>query len=338
MATRIETAADGSQTLVLTPDKDFLATATYPVTVDPTTTLAVSTDTWVQNPDYPDSQVSSQELKSGTYDGGGHVARSYLKFDTSAFKGKHVTSATMSLYSYYSSSCSSTATTQAKRVTSALDTHAVTWGVQPSTTTTNMAENSGHWGYDSSCPGNWSNWTLTGMAQDWANGATNNGIQLRSSNEKDPTNWRRFRSANYTTTGYAPKLVVTYNSYTTTASATISPNFPNPYNGKLYVTSLTPTLSAKVTDADGDSVKAQFEVTADPAYADATYSYTSTSASVASGSTAKVTIPSASAFPAGSHLRFRVRGYDGPCPWSSGRPRSVSASSTPEAFPPSTPC
>ncbi|MFJ3826307.1 DNRLRE domain-containing protein [Streptomyces nodosus] len=318
--TKIETAADGSQTLVLTPDKGFLATATYPVTVDPTTTLAATTDTWVQSPDYPDSQVSSPELKSGTYDGGGHKARSYLKFDTSAFKGKHITSATMSLYSYYSSSCSSAATTQAKRVTSALDTHTVTWSVQPSTTTTNMAENTGHWGYDSSCPANWSNWTLTGMVQDWADGAANNGIQLRSSNETDSTNsnWRRFRSANYTTADYKPKLVVTYNSYPSTASAAISPNFPNPYNGSLYVTSLTPTLSAKVTDADGDSVKAQFEVTADPAKADATYSYTGTSASVASGSTAKVTIPSASAFPAGSHLRFRVRGYDGRDygPWS----------------------
>ncbi|WP_405718668.1 hypothetical protein OG607_03650 [Streptomyces sp. NBC_01537] len=47
-----------SQTLVLTSDKeDSLATATCPVTVDPTSTLAVTTDTRVQNPDYPDSQV-----------------------------------------------------------------------------------------------------------------------------------------------------------------------------------------------------------------------------------------------------------------------------------------
>ncbi len=309
--TKIETASDGSQILVLRPDKGFLATATYPVTVDPTSTLAVTTDTWVQNPDYPDSQVSSQELKSGTYDSGSDVARSYLKFNTSAFTGKHILSATMSLYSYYSSSCSSSSVTQAKRVTSALDTTTLTWGAQPSTTTTNMATNSGHWGYNSSCPANWSNWTLTGMVQDWANGSANNGIQLRSSSETDATNWRRFRSANYTTSGYAPKLVVSYNSYATTSSAAVSPNFPNPYNGKLYVTSLTPTLSAKVTDADGSTAQAQFEVTPDPVYADTTYSYTGTSASVASGSTAKLTIPSASAFPSGKHLRFRVRGYDG---------------------------
>ncbi|MGW4824738.1 DNRLRE domain-containing protein [Streptomyces sp. NPDC004227] len=310
--TKVETAADGSQTLVLTPDKEFLATATYPVTVDPTTTLAVTTDTWVQNPDYPDSQVSSPELKSGSYDGGGHTARSYLKFNTSAFNGKYITSAKMSLYSHYSSSCSSTSTTQAKRVTSALDTHTVTWGVQPSTTTANMAENTGHWGYNSSCPANWSNWTLTGMVQDWANGAANNGIQLRSSDEKDLTNWRRFWSANYTTAGYAPKLVVNYSSYPTKpTSPAISPSVVNAYNGKRYVTSLTPQLSAKVSDADGGTVRAQFEITPDPLYNDTTYSYTGLSGAVASGSTASLTIPSASAFPAGSHLRYRVRGYDG---------------------------
>ncbi|NEA66772.1 hypothetical protein [Streptomyces sp. SID12488] len=50
VATKVETADDGSQTLVLTPAADFLATATYPVTVDPTSTLAVTTDTWVQTP------------------------------------------------------------------------------------------------------------------------------------------------------------------------------------------------------------------------------------------------------------------------------------------------
>ncbi|WP_328835911.1 hypothetical protein [Streptomyces europaeiscabiei] len=57
MDTKVETAADGSQTRVLTPDKDSLATSTCPVAVDPTSTLAVTTDTWVQNPAYPDSQV-----------------------------------------------------------------------------------------------------------------------------------------------------------------------------------------------------------------------------------------------------------------------------------------
>ncbi|WP_369030600.1 DNRLRE domain-containing protein [Streptomyces adonidis] len=312
VATKVETAADGSQSLVLTPDTSFLATATYPVTVDPTTTLAVTTDTWVQNPDYPDSQISSEELKSGTYDGGTDTARSYLKFDVSKFAGKHITAATMSLYNYYSATCSTSgAATLAKRITSTWSSSSITWGAQPTTTTTGDASNTGHWGYDSSCAANWSNWNLQAITQAWADGSTNYGLQIASASETDSTTWRRFRSANYSTSGYAPKLSVTYNSYATTASSAVSPNYANPYNGKTYVTSLTPTLSAKVTDADGSTVKGQFEITADPAYADTTYTYTGTSASVASGATAKLTIPSASAFPAGKHLRLRVRGYDG---------------------------
>ncbi|MFF3128397.1 hypothetical protein ACFVRD_40380 [Streptomyces sp. NPDC057908] len=56
----------------------------------------------------------------------------------------------------------------------------------------------------------------------------------------------------------------------------------------------------------------QFEITPAPAYKDAgSYTYTATSAAVASGGTATVTTPSASACPAGSHLRYRVRGHDG---------------------------
>ncbi|WP_234476274.1 DNRLRE domain-containing protein [Streptomyces sp. MBT65] len=311
VATKVETAADGTQTLVLTPDSTFLATATYPVTVDPTTTLAVTTDTWVQNPDYPDSQISSEELKSGTYDGGTDTARSYVKFDVSKFAGKHITSSVMSLYNYYSATCDTTGSpTLAKRITSTWTSSAITWGVQPSTTTTGQSSNTGHWG-GSTCAANWSNWSLQTVTQAWADGSANYGLQIRGDSETDSTTWRRFRSANYSTAGYAPKLVVTYNSYATTSASAISPSAVNAYNGKRYATSLTPTLSAKVTDADGSTVKGQFEVTADPAYADTTYTYTATSASVASGGTAKLAIPSASAFPAGTHLRFRVRGYDG---------------------------
>lgn len=313
VTTKVETADDGTQTLVLTPDATFLDTATYPVTVDPTSTLAVTTDTWVQTPDYTDSQVSSQELKSGTYDSGSDIARAYLKFDVSKFAGTDITSATMKLYNYYSSTCSTSgAATQARRITSSWSSSSVTWSTQPSTTTTGVATNTGHWGYSSSCPAAWSNWNLQSIVQAWADGSPNYGLQLRGADESDSTTWRRFRSANYTTSGYAPMLVVTYNSYPSKpTSAAVSPSAVNAYNGKRYVTTYTPTLSAKVSDPDGSTVKAQFEITNDPAYSGETsYSYTATSSSVSSGGTATLAVPSASQL-AGAHLRLRVRGYDG---------------------------
>ena len=312
VTTKIETADDGSQTLVLTPDADFLATATYPVTVDPTTTLAVTTDTWIQTPDYPDSQVSSQELKSGTYDSGTDIARSYLKFDVSKFVGKHITDTNFALYNYYSSTCSTAgAGTTVRRITSTWSSTSLTWATRPSSTGTGAVVNTGAHGYDSSCAAAWSNWDIDAIVQAWADGSTNYGLMVYGTSESDSTTWRRFRSANYTTSGYAPKLTVTYNSYATTSALAVSPSSLNAYSSKRYVTTYTPTLSAKVTDADGSTVKGQFEITNDPSYSGETsYSYTGTSASVASGGTAKLTIPSASQL-AGAHLRMRVRGYDG---------------------------
>ncbi|MEV5847796.1 DNRLRE domain-containing protein [Streptomyces sp. NPDC051985] len=316
VATKVETADDGSQTLVLTPDADyFTQDLTYPVTVDPTSTLAVTTDTWVQTPDYTDSQVSSAELKSGTYDSGTDVARSYLKFDVSAFKGKHITDTNLALYSYYSSTCSTSGSgTVVRRVTGSWDSSSVTWSTKPAGTTTGQAINTAAKGYSSSCPAGTMNFDIDDIVQAWADGTANYGLMIRGTDETDSTTWRRFRSANYASgdNSVEPHLTVTYNSYPQVPSSqAIAPSQVNAYNGKRYVTSLTPALSAKVTDPDGSSTKGQFEITADPAYADTTYSYTGTSASVSSGSTAKLTIPSASAFPAGKHLRYRVRAYDG---------------------------
>ncbi|WP_329266873.1 DNRLRE domain-containing protein [Streptomyces sp. NBC_01451] len=315
VTTEVETASDGTQTLVLTPDADFLAdpALTYPVTVDPTSTLAVTTDTWIQTPTYPDSQVSSTELKSGTYNAGTDKARSYLKFDVSKFAGKHITDTNFALYSYYSSTCSREgAGTTVRRITSTWSSTSLTWETRPSSSGTGAVNNLVPRGYSSDCPAAWSNWDIDTIVQAWADGATNYGLMVYGTSETDSTTWRRFRSANYTTTGYAPKLTVTYNSYPAKPSSTaIAPSQVNAYSGYRYVTSLTPTLSAKVTDPDGSSTKGQFEITADPTYADTTYSYTGTSASVASGSTAKLTVPSASALPAAKHLRYRVRAYDG---------------------------
>ena len=126
-------------------------------------------------------------------------------------------------------------------------------GHPPSTTTDSMYTNGGHWGYSSACPATWSYWTLTGMVQDWADGAANYGIQLRSADEADSGSWRRFRSANYTTGGYAPKLVVNYNTMPSQAILV------SPVTGAVTNDS-TPTLQAKATDADGDPLTLHFEV------------------------------------------------------------------------------
>ncbi|WP_434597657.1 DNRLRE domain-containing protein [Streptomyces sp. A5-4] len=318
----VETAADGSQTLVLTPAASFFdQDPTYPVTVDPTTTLAVTTDTWVAT-NYTDSQVSSDELKTGTYDAGATKARSYLKFDVAAFKGKRITDTNLGLYSYYSSTCQTTGSgTQVRRITGSWDSSTITWGAQPATTDAGAVTSTAARGYNSSCPAGTVDFDTDAIVQAWADGQPNHGLQVRGVSETDSLTWRRFRSANYVSGDHAqePHLSVTYTSYPGTPTApTISPSAVNAYNGTRYVTSLTPTLSAKVTDPDGGTVHAQFEISPDPAYNDTTYTYTGTSAAVASGANAPLTLPTANKLPSGPKLRYRVRGYDGTVygPWS----------------------
>ncbi|MDX2543978.1 DNRLRE domain-containing protein [Streptomyces sp. WI04-05B] len=316
VATKVETAADGSQTLVLTPDADYFTDnkLTYPVTVDPTTTLAVTTDTWVAT-NYTDSQISSDELKSGTYDAGTTKARAYMKFDVSPFTGKHITDTNLALYSYYSSTCDTTgAGTEVRRITGTWTSADITWAAQPATTATGAVTNKAALGYSTSCPAGTMNFDIDAIVQAWADGATNQGVRIAGASETDSTTWRRYRSANYVSGDGStePHLTVTYNSYPAVPSSTaIAPSQVNSYNGKRYVTSLTPTLSSKVTDPDGSNSQAQYEITADPAYADTTYAYTAYGKTVASGSTSTLAIPTASAFPAGSHLRYRARAYDG---------------------------
>ncbi|MFF3582653.1 RHS repeat-associated core domain-containing protein [Streptomyces mirabilis] len=91
----------------------------------------------------------------------------------------------------------------------------------------------------------------------------------------------------------------------------LSPSSVNAYTGGRFTTRATPTLWAKAVDGDGGTYKAQFELSADPAFSDTTYSYTGTSANTASGVNALLALASDNALPDGKHLRLRVRAYDG---------------------------
>ncbi|MER6473079.1 DNRLRE domain-containing protein [Streptomyces collinus] len=313
----VENDNDG-QTLVLRPDTSFLSdpAVKYPVTVDPTNTLlGPLTDTWIQDDDYPTSQRGSTELKAGTYDGR-QRARSYLKFDTARFAGKHIVDADLRLYSYWSSSCSTdNSGVQVRRITGDWDPSAISWSSQPSTTATSAVVSKAAKGYNSSCPAGQVSWDIDGVAQAWADGQPNYGVRLAAMDETDPLTWRRYRSANYVDGSHdaatEPSLIVTYNSAPTIPSGLdISPLKP----GTTLPTaaSLTPTFQAKVGDSDADSsLVTEFQVQPDPAFADTAYTWTGKSAAFAPGTVATAQIPTASAAPDGSHLQMRARTSDG---------------------------
>jgi hypothetical protein len=153
--TSIEQGA-GRAVLVLKPSMEFLTDpdVVYPVNIDPTTTLAASTDTWVAT-NYPDSQRGSTELKAGTYDGGTTKARSYVKFDVSKYAGKQILDTEFRLHSYWSSSCATTGSGVAvRRITADWDPSAVTWGSQPATTADGAVVSKAAYGFSSACPAN----------------------------------------------------------------------------------------------------------------------------------------------------------------------------------------
>ncbi|MEV5682855.1 DNRLRE domain-containing protein [Streptomyces sp. NPDC052164] len=301
IATAIEKTAEGT-VLVLRPSEEFLSDPdlTYPVTIDPTTTLAASTDTWVAT-NYPDSQRGSTELKAGTYDAGTTKARSFLKFDVAKYTGTHILGAELRMHSYWSASCSTASTgVEARRITQSWDPSAVTWGAQPATTATGAAVSKAAYGFSSACPANFMRWNVTGIAQAWAGGEANHGLQIKAVDEQDSLSWRRFRSANYVNGSQGPTepaLSITYNTKPGVGTLV------SPVSGAVTADT-TPTLQAKASDADGNQVRITFEVWN---AAGTTRVATGNSAYVASGSTGAWTAP---ALPAGAY-KWRVSTFDG---------------------------
>ncbi|WP_455351214.1 DNRLRE domain-containing protein [Streptomyces sp. SYSU K217416] len=300
--------------LTLTPDAAFLAdpATRFPVTVDPAVGLLTTFTTFVQQ-GYTTDQSTATELKLGN-NGSGQVARSFIRFDTRAVKGKDVKSATLRLWNHHSWSCqprdwevwdTSTPSTASR------------WTAQPSWNrkwaTSTQTKGSG-----TGCEDGWVTADITTLTRAWgANAYDLNTLGIRASDETDPYAWKRFNSRNAATN--VPILSVTYNNPPGTPTSTaLSPSSYNTFNKRTYATSVTPTFSAKVADPDGGTVRAQFEVTADPAFNDAgTYAWTGASGAVASGSTAMLTLPEDKKLGSFGY-RVRSRAHDGSAygPWS----------------------
>jgi hypothetical protein len=279
------TAGEGKGELVLGADAAWLAdrSRVFPITIDPTTTMAASHDTWVQE-GYTSPQAGSTELRLGTFDGS-TVARSFMKWNSAAFKGADVTSATLSLWEFHSWSC--TARTVDLRSSNISDTSTV-WSNQPSVGAV-WYQPSFAKGYSSSCADGWVNIAITGLADAWAGNAVQyQGIRLSATSETDVYGWKKFNSANAATN--VPKLSVTYNRYPNTPTTpTHTPGTSSTTTTAGWSTSATPTLKAVVSDPDGGSVKGLFSVylngTGTPVIDKAAGS------SVTSGGTSQYTVP-----------------------------------------------
>ncbi|WP_281357654.1 DNRLRE domain-containing protein [Isoptericola sediminis] len=95
---------DGAE-VTMTPGQEFLTDpdVQYPVVVDPSVSLGLPRDTFVQT-NWSDDASLQTDLRLGTYNGT-DKARTFINVDTSAIKGKKVTSAKLNLWQYHSWSC-----------------------------------------------------------------------------------------------------------------------------------------------------------------------------------------------------------------------------------------
>ncbi|MDQ6614720.1 MAG: DNRLRE domain-containing protein [Actinomycetota bacterium] len=93
---------------MLRPEYSFLTdpATVYPVTIDPVSNLTADLSNYVST-DYRNQNYDGDaELHAGSYNRGGTVTRSFIRFGDTAIKNTQVTSATLNLYEVWSYACS----------------------------------------------------------------------------------------------------------------------------------------------------------------------------------------------------------------------------------------
>jgi RHS repeat-associated protein len=276
-----------TRTLVLKPDMDYLRdpARTFPVTMDPNVTLNAASDTWAGSLLSQSGQSASPELQVGSNNLGIQKTRSFLYFDFTqmpAMAPSVLTHAEVQLSDFVTGACTGTAV-RMSRITGPWSPTGLTWSNQPAVTATGSSTSTGSFGA-SACPAEGTvAFDATNIVSYWsANAGTNYGVQLAADNESVSSGYRKFRSVENGDLTKVPKLVMTFNAYPSTATGlTISPG----YNG--YASSLTPTLSAVVSDPDAGAVGGYFEVKSG-----STVVWSGSSPMATSGARVSVTVPS----------------------------------------------
>ncbi|MFI7708524.1 LamG-like jellyroll fold domain-containing protein [Nonomuraea sp. NPDC049480] len=309
-----EVAAGDSRTeLVLKPDHQFLTDpgTIYPVRMQPMAVSTISedialfsTDT-VDWPASPDSAILIAGVQSG------QKVRSHLRFNTGSLQGQTVTDAKLSLFNMDSSACGASVGDglQVRRVTSAWDVNNLYWANKPTSTTEDAQINRAGYGVGCADGAKPLEWSVTGIAQDWAAGAANHGLVVQSPAEANTGNWRYLTASEDIDFNVPPKLTITTSgpaSQPTVSAPAITP--AQTVNGTTVTTSLTPQLAATVADTASGNLTGQFEVEHDPATTGQGTGqiWTGASPAVTSGGQATVSVP-AGKLTDGWKIRWRVR-------------------------------
>jgi RHS repeat-associated protein len=306
----VEQVSAGQATLVIAPDAEwFLDPArVFPVTVDPmyaNTPVMSSFDTFVQS-GWPNDLSSTVDLRVGK--NGTTTERSFLNFAGSAFHGRDVISASLSIMQYGSTTCTPTQVNLHAALEASPETR---YANQPVTSQQVWGSVSAARGFSAACAADRIYIPMTGLAQYWS-GQTDAtvGVALKAANEADANAWKRF----YATEGPAdPYISLTWNRppnepATVESTDVVAYAAPGETESSMYTANLKPWVKTKATDPDGNTVKYIYEFHTAPVNA-TSLKGTCTSSVYASGTTAGCR-PS-SDLPDNTQLYVRAKANDG---------------------------
>ncbi|ADG76302.1 YD repeat protein [Cellulomonas flavigena DSM 20109] len=247
--------ADGQVRIDLQPQAEFLTdpATVYPVVVDPELALNGGFDTYVQSNSSANLSTST-ELLMGTWNGGSTVARSFVNFSIPPVHGKKVLDAHFVIYEHHAYSCQAR-NWQVWDTTPASD--GTRWSAQPAWMG-HYSTSSETRGYSSACPDGDVRANISALVQRWADAPSVStvGVGLKAENEADSYGWKRFYSAE---SGAGPWVWVSYNSVPNVpTNLNVSPRSATAYNGVYWTNTLTPRLSATVSDPDGENLDSNF--------------------------------------------------------------------------------
>lgn len=257
--TRLDVTARGKNKAIITVSIDAgwakSADRQFPITIDPTYasgSINANFDTYVQSDIANTDYSTATELRAGTYNGGGVVARSYVHFPIANLQGKQIVSASVSLYETWAWSCTPS---RLDIVKSGGASSATRWASQPATYGVSGSASFAK-GASGCAPGRQSI-DVTQLAKDLSKtGWTTGAVQLKANNESDSNGWKKFASSE---TANPPQLTYTYDRAPNVAAA---PSFiaSGTYGNVGYVQGGKVTFSSVITDPDASQVKSTFEI------------------------------------------------------------------------------
>ncbi|MFI0796090.1 RHS repeat-associated core domain-containing protein [Micromonospora rubida] len=294
-------------TMRLSPDLAWLKdpATQYPVTIDPQINPLYTTfDTYVKEGDNVD-RGGANDLQLGLLAGTPNTkARSFVHWGVSALRGKQITSATVNFWNFWSNTC--TATSWEIWTTGAASS-ATRWGTQPTWAQQEATSTQTKGG--TACADGWVSISGTTFFQRAATANQSTAYMgVRGTDETSPNSFKQFRSRNAADNSQVPYAVVNYNSYPTVGtSSTVPATACATGASRPKVNTATPQLKSVVSDAEGSTVKAEFEWWT---LTGTTKLGSAITGTAASGSTFSTTVPAAT-FTHNTSYKWRVRGNDG---------------------------